>query len=225
MVYCARGYDGAARCEKGGREMIAGPSRFAASGESLEEFKHSLDALANCLGARSAKDVAFIADGAPALWAMADERLPGAVQIQDFWHVSEHLFALARALRGEGTPEARQAGERWKAMLHEGQVGEIIEELTALRKAHRGEKRKRLADEIRYLEQGRHRMQYPRYRQEGWPIGSGAVEATCKHLAKERLRVTGARWKRASIPAVVALRPCRANEEWDLDFPPTARAA
>lgn len=226
MVYCARGYDAKARYEKGGREMIAGDcSRFAASGETIEEFKHSVDALANRMGARSAKAMAFIADGAPPLWNMAAERLPGAVQIQDFWHVSEHLFDLARVLHGERTPQARAEGERWKSMLFQGQIDAIIGELRELRKTHRGGKRKKLKDELRYLEQGRHRMDYPSYRAAGWPIGSGAVEAACKHLIKERLRVTGARWKRENIPAIVALRLCRANEEWDRDFPAMAQTA
>lgn len=225
MVYCARAYDAGDRCEKSGRQMLAGQSRFAASGQTIEEFKYSVDALANRMGARSAKATAFIADGAPSLWKMAGERLAGAVQIQDFWHVAEHLFALARTLHGEATPEAKAAGERWKTMLHEGQAEEIVAELERLHKTHRGTKRTRLAEEIHYLREGKHRMDYPRYRAAGWPMGSGAVEATCKHLVKERLGVTGARWRRDNIPAVIALRLCRANEEWDQDFPPIAKLA
>jgi len=34
--------------------------------------------------------------------------------------------------------------------------------------------------EIQYLEKGRERMDYARYEREGLPIGSGAVEGTCK---------------------------------------------
>jgi hypothetical protein len=101
----------------------------------------------------------------------------------------------------------------------------IIEELKERRRGRRGAARKLLSDKIRYLSEGAHRMNYPQYRAAGWPIGSGAVEATCKHLIKERLRVTGARWKRKNIPAIVALRLCRANGEWSQDFPPTAQAA
>lgn len=225
MVYCARAYDAANRYEKGGRKILAGESRFAAGAETIEEFKYSVDALANRMGARSAAAIAFIADGAPCLWNMASERLPGAVQIQDFWHVSEHLFGLARVLHGDGTAENKAAGDRWKSMLYEGGVEEILVELGELHKTHRGQKRKKLSDEIRYLEEGKHRMDYPRYRAEGWPIGSGAVEATCKHLIKERMCVTGARWRRKNIPAAIALRLCRANGEWDKDFPTIAKAA
>lgn len=225
MVYCARAYDAAERYSKGERRAVAGESRFAAGGETIEEFKYSIDALANRMGARGARAIAFLADGAPCLWRMASERLPGALQIQDFWHVAEHLYELARGLWPGDGAEAEEAGGRWKTMLSEGRVEAIIEELEGLRKGSRGAKRKLLDEKIGYLGDGKHRMDYPRYRAEGWPIGSGAVEATCKHLIKERLRVTGARWRRKNIPAIVALRLCRANKEWDQDFPARAQAA
>jgi hypothetical protein len=220
MVYCARAYDAANRYEKGGGKRVGGESRFAASGGDFEVFKHSIDALANRMGARQARQIAFVADGAPCLWAMAAERLPGAVLIQDLWHVSEHMCGLAKMLHGEGTAQAMELGERWSTTLREGGVDGVLAELRELRKAHRGAKRKRITDEIRYLEEGRHRMDYPRYEAAGWPLGSGAIEATCKHLVKERMAVSGARWRRGNIPAIVALRLCRANAEWDRDFPP-----
>lgn len=228
MVYCARAYDADSRYEKGGREMVAGESRYAASGDSFEAFGHSLDALANRLGARSAAAIAFVADGAPCLWKMAAERLPQAVHIQDFWHVCERLFGLARCLRGQGgkdTPAARAAGERWKGMLWEGRAQDIAGELRALHAKARGERREAIRKEIGYLQEGLHRMDYPAYRAAGWPCGSGAVEATCKHLVKQRLCVTGARWRRSSIPSILALRLSRANREWDRDFTPNAAAA
>ena len=171
------------------------------------------------------KGAAFIADGAPCLWNLARECLPGAVEIQDFWHVAERLWALGRDLYGKESEGARTAGRKWKEMLWEGRVEEIVLELDVLSKRHRGEKRGRLLEEMGYLEDGRRRMDYPRYRAEGWPVGSGAVEATCKQLVKERMCVTGARWRRGNIPAVVALRLCRANDEWDRDFDGTATRA
>ena len=69
--------------------------------------------------------------------------------------------------------------------------------------------------EITYFETGQARMDYPRYRREGWPIGSGAVEGTCKHLVKERFNVTGAQWLRDNIQNVLALRLAAFNDEWD----------
>jgi hypothetical protein len=61
-------------------------------------------------------------------------------------------------------------------------------------------------------------MDYARFRREGWPVGSGAVEGTCKHLIKERYNVTGARWKRKNIPNVLALRLSIFNDEWETNW-------
>ena len=68
-------------------------------------------------------------------------------------------------------------------------------------------------------------MDYPRFRAEGWMIGSGAVEGTCKHLVKERYNVTGARWKRSNIPYVLALRLSIFNGEWAGDWEQLREAA
>jgi hypothetical protein len=200
-------------------------SRFVASALNLDDFKHGLDALANRCGARRAAAIAFLSDGATPLWKLAEERFPTAVHIQDFWHVSEHLHGLAKTLLNEATEAARQTGKDWCEMLYDGDVGELIELLEGLRRRHRGAKRASIESELAYLRAGRHRMDYKRFREQGWPIGSGAIEATCKHLVKERLGATGARWRRANLPHIMALRVCRANGEWDKDFTPSLRAA
>lgn len=45
--------------------------------------------------------------------------------------------------------------------------------------------------ELAYLEGNRDRMDYLRYRQRGWFIGSGAVEAGCKRVVGQRLKQSG----------------------------------
>lgn len=199
--------------DSGGRPLLT-ESRYAAGAGTLDEFKASIDALANRMGARSAQAIAAVADGAPGLWRMLEEALPGAVLIQDYWHVNEHLWGLAKSLHGDGDA-AKEEAKRWGEMLYDGRVKEIIEELEYRAKKARGEKRDRLLRERGYLEAGRERMDYPRYRREGWPIGSGAVEGACKHLVKERFAKTGARWKRDELGDVLALRLAKFNDEWD----------
>ena len=58
-------------------------------------------------------------------------------------------------------------------------------------------------------------MDYPIFKEEGWPIGSGAIEGTCKHLVKERFNKTGARWKRKNISNMLALRVSIFNDDWE----------
>lgn len=216
-VWVARAFDCKGRGEKeqSGRPFIAGPSRYAAGAATLEDFEHQILALANRMGARGAGRIVVVADGAEPLWNVLSRRLPGAVQIQDYWHVCEHLCGLARELYGEGSAEAAAAMALWKHLLWEGQMDSLLADLRERRKLRRGAKRARLDDEIRYLEKGRHRMDYPRYRAEGWLMGSGAVEAACKKVVKERFALTGARWGRGNIKDMLALRIALANDEWE----------
>lgn len=190
-------------------------SRYAAGSGTLEQFKHDFLALANRMGARGAHRIAVVADGAEPLWNLVRECIPGPIEIQDYWHVCERLHGLAADLFGSESEEKKEAAKSWSGLLWEGKVNELIEELYLLRRGKRGKKRKRLSGEIGYLEKGRHRMDYARYREEGWPIGSGAIEGTCKHLVKERFGLTGARWRRDQIQDVLALRLAQFNGEWD----------
>lgn len=217
MVYCGRAFDASDRGRKqdSGRPFLAS-SKLTASAEGLEDFGPRLKTLGYQMGMRSAQAVAFVADGARCLWNWAEDNLPpGTVMIQDIWHVLEHLSALAQDLYGESW---KQTYQRWKRLLKGSQVDTIIAELEDERGRRGHRRRRRIAEELTYLRAGRDRMDYARYRREGWPIGSGAIEGTCKHLVKERFGVTGARWKRERIRDVLALRLSMYNERWGEDW-------
>lgn len=173
-----------------------------------------------------ARAVAIIGDGAACLWRMAGAVLPkGTVPVQDDWHVCEHLTDAAALLAPKDAQRAGALGGELRSLLWNGQVDQIIARLQGERKGLRGERRQGLQEEIGYLAHGRERMDYPAYREAGWPVGSGAVEGTCKHLVKERCYVTGARWKRANIPCVRALRMSIFNGEWAADWEALRQAA
>jgi len=213
-VYCGRVFGAEDRVEKegSGRRQIA-RSLYTGSAVNMEDFGERLKALTWRAGMRSARGVAFLGDGAPCLWKWAQENLPpGTLFIQDFWHVDERLSNLAKDVFGS-TWQAHH--DRWVEELAGSRVQAILDELQALQRQRRGKARDRLTEEIGYLEKGKHRMDYVRYRALGWPIGSGAVEGTCKHLVKECFCLTGAHWKRANIPQMLALRLAIFNNEWE----------
>jgi hypothetical protein len=215
-VYCATAFALESRGKKGKRAFIA-ERRYTASAVSFEEFSTRTKALAWRAGMREATQVAFAADGAASLWKWAEENLPkGTLMIQDFWHVCEHLAELAKTLFGEGSYKGRY--KRWERTLRAGQVKSIIRSLGRERVRHDEAGRAAIDAELTYLRAGRHRMDYARYEAEGWPIGSGAIEGTCKHLVKERFCVTGAHWRRANLPQVLALRLSIFNEEWNREW-------
>lgn len=214
-VWCGRGLDldDRVRKEGQGRRFLA-QSLHTASAENFEDFGERMKAMARQAGLRTAREVAFVGDGASCLWKWVQENLPAdVIAIQDFWHVSEHLAEVCRTVFKEDAGRSERLA-RWKTLLLESRVDEIIDELREEHKVRRGANREFLEREIGYLENGRRRMDYAYYRREGWPIGSGLIEAEVKCLIKERFDVTGARWDREMIFALLALRLAVFNHRW-----------
>ena len=209
-VCCGTVFDADARGRSGERPFVS-HRLYTASAEDMGDFGERFKALAWRGGMRGAR-VAFLADGARCLWKWAEENLPpGTLFIQDFWHVCERLSQLAQVLYPKGW---EKPFAKWKTSLREGKVNNVIQTLRRLRPKFKGEAAAALDEQLAYLANGRHRMDYVRYEAEGWPIGSGAIEGTCKHLVKSRFCLTGARWRRGNIHKILALLLAQFNNEW-----------
>jgi hypothetical protein len=149
--------------------------------------------------------VVVLGDGAVWIWHLAAEHFGERVEIVDFYHASEHLWMLAHALYGTGTPSATAwATARRHTLRHEGG--------TALLQALRGvqpptaEAQEVLRRERGYFRTNVARMAYPTFVAQGLPIGSGAVESAAKHLVQLRLKRPGARWSPTGAQAILTLR-------------------
>ena len=49
----------------------------------------------------------------------------------------------------------------------------------------------------------------------GWPIATGVIEGACRHLVKDRMDITGARWGLDGAEAILKLRALIANGDFD----------
>ena len=95
--------------------------------------------------------------------------------------VPERVSDVAKAVRGPGDM-AKALAKRWRGMTGDGRLQPAIDELKS--HAPRREKAKEAAG---CFESSRSRMDCPRYRAAGLPVGSGVVEGTCRSLVCERL--------------------------------------
>jgi hypothetical protein len=97
-------------------------------------------------------------------------------------------------------------------------VDDVITELHSLeRKLGRKKKKRRgklLRKERNYFENQRERMDYARYQELGFPIGSGVVEAACKTLATQRLKRSGMSWGDGKQP-ILTIRSLQQSDRWD----------
>ena len=195
---------------------------LAATG--LEAFGQALYQEAAYRGLDHAKEQVVIADGAPWIWNLAAEHFPQATQILDFYHASERLHHVARAAYGEGTAEAKAWAQRSVARRSAGDWKGLLCSLKALRpKTRDGTEAVRLA--VGYFETNRQRMDYPAYRAKGMHIGSGVVEAACKHVVGARCKRAGMRWTTTGAETTLALRTQLLNDRWDDYWQPLKAAA
>lgn len=67
----------------------------------------------------------------------------------------------------------------------------------------------------RYLVNKAPYLDYPTALAAGWPIATGVIEGACRHLVKDRMDITGARWSAQGAEAVLKLRAVRTNDDFD----------
>lgn len=201
----------------GGRPEILSRG-YAMTRGGVEALKEQLWAEAMRRGLGRANEVLVVADGAVWIWNLAGDRFAGARQRVDFYHVSEHLWAVARALH----PDDGGAARAWvQPLLDQFQADrscEVITELEQLRARVEGAARQQLERETAYLQTHRHRLDYGKAKQKGQPLGSGAMESTCAQY-QVRFKRTGQFWSQAGDEALMCLETFRRNGRWHLLFP------
>jgi hypothetical protein len=67
----------------------------------------------------------------------------------------------------------------------------------------------------RYLANKAGYLDYPTALAAGWPIATGVIEGACRHLVKDRMDLTGARWGLEGAEAILKLRALRSNGDFD----------
>lgn len=162
-----------------------------------------------------------LCDGKDFIWRTAEslDALKPATFILDFYHASSYVAAVAKAIYGDGTPEAERWHRRWrdKLQLDGDAVSKLIRAITrASAGVRRGtERHKVLRRAIKFLRQNRERMHYALFIADGLPIGSGPVEAACKTVVQQRLKRSGMRWSIAGGQHVLNLRCPVKSQRWD----------
>ena len=136
--------------------------------------------------------------------------------VLDFIHVQEYLWKAAHALH----PGKSEEAEAWVKERSDGLLGGYAADMMAtdLRVAARslkGSPAEAVENCARYLSNHRDYLHYQRYLQEGLPIATGVIEGACRYLVKDRLDITGARWRLKGAEAMLALRSVMASGDMD----------
>ena len=135
----------------------------------------------------------------------------------DIIHVIEYLWVAGRVFY----PEACLDLERWvqKRLLEilRGKAGLVAGGMrrSATRRQFSQEERKPVDICTRYLLNNKAYLQYNQALSHGVPIATGIIEGACRHLVKDRMDVTGARWSLSGAEAVLKLRALRSSHDFD----------
>lgn len=137
--------------------------------------------------------------------------------VLDFIHVLEYLWKAAHCFYQVGSEHAEQLVRDKALQILQGEAKKVAVELR--RKATReqlGEEKRAPVDKCAdYLVKYLPMLDYASFLAEGLPIATGVIEGACRHLIKDRLDRTGARWRMKSAEAVLRIRSLRSSGDFD----------
>ncbi len=198
--------------DKTGKDCRVHQSDYVATLAGVETLEPLLATLAHQKGHHQARDVVVLGDGAVWIWQIAAKQFPGAVQIVDFYHACDHLSAYAEARFGKGSAEGQAWQKARQAELKSGQFNQVLGAIREWRPSNET-KRKLRRDTYLYFYNNADRMRYQTYLEQGYHIGSGVVEASCKHIIGQRLDQAGMHWRVETAEAIARLRAAQLSSQ------------
>jgi hypothetical protein len=188
-------------------------SSYLATFAPASDFGTLMAAEARRRGAACVRQLVILGDGAAWIWNLATRHFPEATAVVDLYHAREHLHELARLLEFMlGDHRAEWLAERL-ADLDNGDIAAIAAAARAFPLT--GVKAAALDTALGYFETNAHRMRYQHFRSLGMFAGSGAVEAGCKAVIGQRLKLSGMRWSQQGAAGILALRCQQASGRWE----------
>jgi hypothetical protein len=147
--------------------------------------------------------------------AEATDRGVTVTIIVDFIHVLEYLWGAVWCLHPKGDPAAESWVRQRARQLLAGHVDQVVADLSGSAAGLADEARIGIDRAVTYLTNQRLYLDYPTALARGWPIATGVIEGACRHLVKDRMDITGARWGLDSAEAVLKLRAVISNDDLD----------
>lgn len=144
-------------------------------------------------------------------------KLQNTMIVLDFIHVLEYLWSAAFCFH----PEGSEAAELWVSeralRVLQGKASFVaagMRRSTKMRKQSDDES-KPVEDCASYLLNNAFLLRYDKFLSQGYPIATGVIEGACRHLIKDRLDITGARWGLKGAEAILKLRSLLSSGDFD----------
>jgi hypothetical protein len=137
--------------------------------------------------------------------------------VVDFIHVLEYVWKAAWCFHAEGDPKAEQWVRDQARQILAGRAGIVAAAIRRKATYHGLDpgQRKNADTAAAYLLAKKSYLDYPTALAQGWPIATGVIEGACRHLVKDRLDITGARWGLDGAETILKLRALISNGDFD----------
>jgi hypothetical protein len=169
---------------------------------------------------KNEKTWVVLVDGAPSqirlIESEAKSRGISITIVCDIIHVVEYLWKAAWAFFEKSERKAEEwVNERFIKIL-EGKSSEVAAGIRRTATNRKLLKTARTAVDTcaDYLLNKSPYLKYHEYLKQGFPIATGIIEGTCRYLIKDRMDITGARWRLTGAEAVLKLRSLKASGDF-----------
>lgn len=178
---------------------------------SVEEFKKYMLNVALKAGYCKVKNVVIISDGATWIRNACKEIFPDAIQILDKFHLEENLFSYARYKYGED----EKAYTKWVKMLMKYiEKGNKEKALKVLKKEDYSKLPTGVPNILGYVKNNIDKIDYQKYKERGYFVGSGAIESGNKVVLQRRCKQAGMRWSVSGAQYMLTLKSKWESNLW-----------
>lgn len=223
-VYTGTAFRLEQRIKKGKRRALITQRSYVATRHGIESLTKQLHYEAMVRGLGQTQRVLVIADGAVWIWNLVEDRFSEATQRLDLYHANAYLWAVANLIHGTNTAEARKWVKPLLKQLRTDKVANVISTLDELQPRLNAAAAQAATKTIEYYKNNQDRMKYKQAEKLGEPLGSGAIESTCRQL-QCRMKRCGQFWSTEGDESLLCLEMFWRNERWDLLFPHVAVTA
>jgi hypothetical protein len=152
-----------------------------------------------------------------AIHAEATRRQINLTIVLDFIHVLEYLWKAAWSFFDPGDPDAEDWVADQATKILDGKATAVAAGIRrrATRFGYSPTERKGADHAATYLTSKKPYLNYHTALANGWPIATGIIEGACRHIIKDRMDITGARWGLPGAQAILTLRALASNGDFD----------
>jgi hypothetical protein len=206
-----------------GKRTKRGLLRYDATLQDADGAFAILLAMLMELGAHEAAEWIFVGDGAVWIWNRINDLVkavgydPNKVtQLVDWYHALEHLNKINDLLPRMGKKERKTWMKRLKTLLFNGDIDNLVAEITARAKGRNAKAIKKLTP---YFTTNRDRMQYKTFKARHLPLGSGAIESCVRRVINLRMKSNGIFWDPSNAEDILHLRAQLLTGRWHSYIP------